>query len=66
MSDKTALRKVARDARAAVHGVVDPAPALANLEKVLGETVGRVSFYWPIRTEIDPRALLEKLSGQRK
>jgi len=66
MSDKTALRKVARDRRAAAHGVVDPAPALANLEKVLGETVGRVSFYWPIRTEIDPRALLEKLSGQRK
>ncbi|NNL19486.1 MAG: 5-formyltetrahydrofolate cyclo-ligase, partial [Boseongicola sp.] len=65
MSDKTELRKSARDRRAAVHGSVDPAPALENLERFLGETEGRVSFYWPIRTEIDPRPLLEKLCVDR-
>ncbi|SMX23514.1 5-formyltetrahydrofolate cyclo-ligase [Boseongicola aestuarii] len=64
--DKAALRKSARDRRAAAHGVVDPAPALANLEKVLGETEGRISFYWPIRTEIDPRPLLKKLCAHRE
>lgn len=65
MIDKAALRKLARDRRAAAHASVDPAPALANLRRVLSETSGRTSFYWPIRTEIDPRPLLRELSAHR-
>lgn len=64
--DKAALRKSARDRRAAAHGSVDPRPALENLARVLGETAGRVSFYWPIRTEIDPRPVLRDLAVQRE
>lgn len=66
MSDaKAALRKAARDRRAAVHGAVDPGPALNRLRSLLEDTAGPVSFYWPIRTEIDPRSVMETLSGKR-
>jgi 5-formyltetrahydrofolate cyclo-ligase len=66
MTDKASLRKLAGERRAHVHGVVDAAPALKHLADVLSETSGRVSFFWPIRTEIDPRPLLEALSAHRE
>ncbi len=65
MSEKATLRAEARRRRAASHGHVDPAPALAALEAEIGATTGRVSFYWPIRTEIDPRPLMERLAETR-
>ena len=63
--DKKALRKAAGLRRAEAHGMADAGVALENLRGVLSETGGRVSFYWPIRTEIDPRPLLEELSVVR-
>ena len=66
MSDKATLRAEARTRRAAAHGYVDPAPALAALEAEIAATTGRVSFYWPIRTEIDPRPLMERLADSRE
>ncbi len=65
MSDKAALRKLAAARRKAVHGVIDATPALESLRKVLTETEGRVSFYWPIRSEIDPRPLLHEMCRDR-
>ena len=62
---KDELRKSARDRRAAVHGIADPAPALAELKRLLAATTGPVSFYWPIRTEIDPRPLMRQLAKSR-
>ena len=64
MSDKKTLRKEMARRRGAVHGVVDPAPALALLEEILADAADPVSFYWPIRTEIDPRPVLEALSAR--
>lgn len=66
MTDKTTLRAEARARRAGAHGTVDPAPALDALEAEIAKTSGPVSFYWPIRTEIDPRPVMERLSGQRE
>lgn len=60
--EKKALRKEMARRRGDVHGVVDPTPALKLLEEVLAEVAGPVSFYWPIRTEIDPRPVMETLS----
>ena len=65
MSDKAALRAAARTRRAEAHGTVDPAPALARLLAEIEATAGPVSFYWPIRTEIDPRPAMETLAGRR-
>ena len=63
--DKAALRKemVARRAEAAA--TVDQAPARAALAAVLAETDGPVAFFWPIRTEIDPRPVMEALATTR-
>lgn len=52
--------------RAEVHGVVDPAPALAHLTEAIGDRAGPISFYWPIRTEIDPRPVMEALAPERE
>ncbi|MXQ06505.1 5-formyltetrahydrofolate cyclo-ligase [Alphaproteobacteria bacterium GH1-50] len=65
MTDKTALRAEARARRAAAHGTVDPAPALAQLLAEIDATTGPVSFFWPIRTEIDPRPVMEGLARRR-
>ena len=65
MNDKKVLRKSAAERRAGAHGTVDASPALAHLVQVLAETEGRVSFYWPIRSEIDPRPVLTKTSAHR-
>ena len=65
MTDKATLRKFAHQRRAAAHGVVDPAPALQVLRELLGDTRGPVSFYWPIRSEIDPRPLMTEMARTR-
>ena len=65
-ADKSDLRKQAAEARKAAHANVDPGPALASLGVVLSERAGRISFYWPIRTEIDPRPAVESLVGFRE
>lgn len=66
MTDKMALRAAARARRAEAHGSVDPAPALAALAREIAATTGPVSFYWPIRTEIDPRPLMQELAASRQ
>ncbi len=64
-SAKATLRAAARDARAKAHGTVDPAPALASLEGLLASRLGRaISFYLPIRSEIDPSPVMERLAGR--
>ena len=66
MTDKTSLRAEARARRAAAHGSVDPQPALDALAAEIAKTTGPVSFYWPIRTEIDPRPLMDTRSESRQ
>lgn len=58
-ADKKALRIDMGGRRAAVHGKVDAAPAHKNLARALGDAAYPISFYWPIRTEIDPRPVME-------
>ncbi|CAN0604151.1 unnamed protein product, partial [Ectocarpus sp. 12 AP-2014] len=63
--EKKALRLEMTKRRAAAHEQVDPATALAALQDTLASTTGPVSFYWPIRTEIDPRPVMRALAGER-
>ena len=65
-AEKNELRKAARARRAEAHGTVDPEPALAALARLLAATEGPVSFYWPIRTEIDPRPLMTEMANARE
>ena len=65
VDQKKALRTALTETRKAAFEAVDPGPALASLRVVLAEKPGRVSFYWPIRTEIDPRPVLQDLAGTR-
>ena len=60
--DKAALRKemVARRAEAA--GTADQGAARDRLLALLQTCEGPISFYWPIRTEIDPRPVMERLA----
>ena len=60
--EKAALRKEMTARRAAVS--IDPAPALKALLGVLQDASGPVSFYWPIRTEIDPRPVMEDVAAR--
>lgn len=62
---KKALRKAVAARRAEAYGSVDTEPALARLREALKDTEGPVSFYWPIRTEIDPRPMMEELVSAR-
>ena len=62
MIEKQALRKEMAARRAAAHGTVNPTPALAHLESALDEATHPISFYWPIRSEIDPRPVMETFS----
>ena len=66
MIDKKALRKEMAAKRAAVHGLVDPAQALKNLLEAIGDRAGPISFYWPIRSEIDPRPVMEAIAADRE
>ena len=60
MTDKKLLRKSMAEARAGAHASVDPAPALDHLRAALTDALYPVSFYWPIRTELDPRPVMEE------
>lgn len=62
MIDKKTLRKEMAAKRAEVYGVVDPVPALMHLRRALKGAVGPISFYWPIRSEIDPRPVMEDIA----
>lgn len=55
MTDKKALRAEAALRRQAVHGVVDIGDATARLDRVLEGLPSPVAFFWPMRSEIDPR-----------
>lgn len=63
--DKKALRKEMTARRAEAAAQADQAPARAALSALLATTVGPISFFWPIRTEIDARPVMEALSGSR-
>jgi len=58
VTGKAVLRKEARARRKAVFGTVDIAPATARLDAHLVGLPGPVAFYWPMRSEIDPRAAM--------
>ena len=62
--DKVALRKALAARRAEAHGRVDAGPALDALAAELRTTEGPVSFYWPIRSEIDPRPVMRDLEAR--
>ncbi|MEM9969659.1 MAG: 5-formyltetrahydrofolate cyclo-ligase [Pseudomonadota bacterium] len=64
MTDKKALRKDVAARRALAHESVDPSPALAKLKSALEGCEAPLSFYWPIRTEIDPRAVMEAFAAR--
>ena len=62
MMDKKTLRKEMAAKRAEVYGVVDTRPALVHLRRALKGAVGPISFYWPMRSEIDPRPVMEEVA----
>lgn len=64
--DKPALRKEMARRRAEAAAATDPAPALQLLEDHLADCDGPISFFWPIRTEIDPRPVMESLSKRER
>lgn len=51
--------------RAEAASTVDQKPARAALRRVLDETEGPVSFFWPIRSEIDARQVMQALADLR-
>ena len=61
---KKALRRAVGARRAEAHATVAQGPALERLRALLADTVGPVSFYWPIRTEIDPRPVKGKQNSR--
>lgn len=63
--EKKALRIEMAKRRAEAHDNVDPAPAIAALIETLTDTKGPISFYWPIRTEIDPRPAMRAMATDR-
>lgn len=66
MTSKASLRQALVTRRAKAHGSVDQGSALSVLCDLLDRTKGPVSFYWPIRTEMDPRPVMEKIAGIRQ
>ncbi len=63
--DKRSLRKEMAARRAEAAQSADQDAARQALTQVLQDTVGPVSFFWPIRTEIDPRPVMEALARDR-
>lgn len=63
--DKLALRQEMTARRETASKAVDQGPARAALSALLAKTEGPVSFFWPIRTEIDTRPVMEALSATR-
>ena len=51
--------------RAEAAKTADLAAAQARLREVLAGGTGPVSFFWPIRSEIDPRPVMEALAKTR-
>lgn len=64
--DKPALRKTMAKRRSEAHASVDQSGAQRLLLNVLNGTDGPVSFFWPIRTEIDTRPVMEVVSATRR
>lgn len=64
MSDKADLRQAMVARRAEAFETVDQTAAQARLQAELKAGEGPVSFYWPIRTEIDPRPVMAALVGR--
>lgn len=62
-ADKAALRKAMAARRAKAFETVDQGPAMAALNAALDGANGPVSFYWPIRTEMDPRPVMERVAA---
>ena len=62
MIEKRELRREMTAKRDDIHGKVDASTALENLREAIAQRPGPVSFYWPIRSEIDPRPVMESLS----
>lgn len=63
MIEKKQLRKDTAVKRATAHAEVDPTPALDHLRAALEGAEGPISFYWPIRSELDPRPVMEELAA---
>ena len=63
-AEKAVLRMEMARRRAKAADSVDSGPALQALQRALQGASGPVSFYWPIRTELDPRPVMEHLAGQ--
>ena len=59
MIDKVTLRKEARARRKTAFETVDLSFATARLADALEGLSGPLAFYWPMRTEIDPRPVME-------
>ncbi len=64
MIEKKELRAAMAVKRDAAHRATDPAPALDHLRKTLDGAEGPISFYWPIRSEIDPRPVIKEHAGR--
>ena len=64
MTDKAVLRTEARARRNAAFDTVDIAGATELLDKHLTTLPAPVAFYWPMRTEIDPRPAM-RLAASR-
>lgn len=64
-AEKKALRIEMAKRRAKAHGSVNPETAIAALIETLIDTKGPISFYWPIRTEIDPRPAMRAMADDR-
>ena len=60
---KAALRATMAARRSAAHAITDVASATARLLEAIGLT-GPVAAYWPMRSEIDPRAALVALHAR--
>ena len=63
--DKAALRKAMAARRAEAAATADQALARDALRRILEGTEGPVSFFWPIRSEIDARPVMEALAASR-
>ena len=60
--DKAELRKLMAARRDEAARTADQAQARDRLREVLAGTAGPVSFFWPIRSEIDTRPVMEELA----
>ncbi len=64
MTDKTSLRAAARARRKTAFETVDLSLATKRLMAALDVKRGPMAFYWPIRTEIDPRPVMDAKASE--